>query len=363
MKFGIISKDVIHKFMVKSLTCVGASETHSSKLADNLSMADHRGHYSHGLNRLDMYVRDVKAGSTNVQAEPTVARNKAASALVDGKNLLGPVVGHYSMKLAIEKAKKYGVGMVSANNSNHYGIAGFYSMLAVSKGMIGLSFCNTSPLVIPTRAKHRSLGTNPLSFAAPADANNSTEEAFCLDMATSCVAFGKVELHNLKEASIPSAWGTDAEGLSTSDPSKVIKDGGLHPLGGPELTSGYKGYGLGFMVEALCGILSGANYGPHIRKWQTSSEPPNLGQCFMAIDPEAFAPDFRERMKDLMDHCRKLPPADPNKAVLVPGDPERCHVEYCTKLGGIPYHVSQLKMAEKLAESLNIDPPKYKWKK
>jgi LDH2 family malate/lactate/ureidoglycolate dehydrogenase len=158
-----------------------------------------------------MYVRDIKAGSTNSQSEPVVLKESAATALVDGQNLLGPVVGNFCMELAMRKAKETGIGLVVANRSNHYGIAGYYSMQACAAGLIGLSMTNTSPLSYPTRASTRTFGTNPLTLAAPglADHNN---DSFVLDMATSTVAFGKVELQHRKGLDIPSSWGADSHG-------------------------------------------------------------------------------------------------------------------------------------------------------
>lgn len=219
-----------------------------------------------------MYVRDVKAGTTFSDREPLIVKDSPATALVDGNNLLGPVVGNFCMQLAMNKAKQVGIGMVVANRSNHYGIAGHYSMQALNEKLIGLSFTNTSPLIYPTRSNKRTFGTNPITFAAPGHKNDS----FVLDMATSTVAFGKVEINSRKGEAIPDTWGADVNGKVTTDPEKVMNGGGLLPLGGSEESSGYKGYGLNFMVEVLCGILSGSLYGPHIRTWQTSSGEANL---------------------------------------------------------------------------------------
>jgi LDH2 family malate/lactate/ureidoglycolate dehydrogenase len=143
------------------------------------------------MTKIDMYVRDVKAGSTNSTDEPVVTKESVATALVNGNNTLGPVVGNFCMQLAIQKAKQAGIGMVVANRSNHYGIAGYYSMQALNEKLIGMSFTNTSPLCYPTRAKKRTLGTNPITMAAP----GLNQDSFVLDMATSTVAFGKVRTH------------------------------------------------------------------------------------------------------------------------------------------------------------------------
>jgi len=343
--------------MVRCMETVGTPTDHASSLADVLVEADHRGHYSHGLNRLEMYVKDIRSGLTIHDMEPQVLTDKAATAWVEGNNLLGPVVGKFCMDLAIKKAKEAGIGFVVAKGSNHYGIAGWYSSRACNQGLLGLSMTNTSPVVVPTRAKEGTLGTNPITLAAPAQGSDS----FHLDMSTSTVAFGKVEIYNRRDEAIPDGWGCDKNGIQTHDPKEVLIDGGLLPLGGLETTGGYKGYGLGMMVEVLCGILGGAHYGPNIRHGRqvkkSTGKIADLGQCFMAIDPSSFAPGFTDRMSDLMNTHRNLTPVAGGEAVLVPGDPEKKHIEMCTKRGGIPYHPNQITNAIEIAKGLGISPP------
>ncbi|RXM96824.1 Interferon-induced transmembrane protein 5 [Acipenser ruthenus] len=220
--------------------------------------------------------------------------------------------------------------------SNHYGIAGYYAMQALKQDMIGMSYTNTSPLVVPTRARDCTLGTNPISVAAPANDGDS----FVLDMATSAVALGKVELHHRSGDTIPEGWGCDSHGKLSTDPGKVLSGGGLLPIGGCEATGGYKGYGLGMMVEVFCGILAGSQYSKHIRTWKVTDRVANLGQCFVAINPENFTPGFKDRMSDLLTLHRDLEPAEPGTPVMVPGDPERINIKRCKELGGLSYHIN-----------------------
>jgi len=334
------------------MTAVGTRPKHAHCLATNLVMADYRGHFSHGLNRLDMYVHDVETGITVSNVEPNVIRESAATAYVNGNNLLGPVVGNFCMDAAMTKAKETGIGFVVAKGSNHYGIAGYYSLQAIEKGLLGLSFTNTSPLVLPTRGRKVTLGTNPLTLAAPGKDGDS----FVLDMATSAVALGKIELANVKKEKIPSGWGADSEGKECHDPEKVVSGGGLLPLGGSEVSSGYKGYGLAMLVEIFCGILGGAEFGPNIRRWKDTTRVANLGQCFIAINPDAFAPGFPERMQTLLDICRTTPLAAGETEVLVAGDPERKHMRKCDKEGGIKYHPNQIQLLGELAARLKVAP-------
>ncbi|XP_008282211.1 uncharacterized protein LOC103358850 [Stegastes partitus] len=346
----LISQMEVQGFIERCMKAVGTQPHHARSLAEVLVEGDHRGHYSHGLNRMDMYVKDIQSGICAKDGEPVVMKESAATALVDGKNLLGPVVGNFCMNLAIQKAKEVGIGWVVAHGSNHYGIAGHYAMLALKENMIGMSFTNTSPLVVPTRGKECTLGTNPLSVAAPAAGGDS----FVLDMATSAVALGKIELHDRREDPIPQGWGCDPQGKLTTDPKKVLRGGGLVPIGGNEDTGGYKGYGLGMMVEVFCGILAGAQYSKHVRTWKVTDRVANLGQCFVAINPENFAPGFCDRMSDLLSIQRNMDPADPNFPVLAAGDPERMNMKKCEDLGGIPYHINVVNYMNDCAKKVGV---------
>ncbi|KAJ7358781.1 hypothetical protein OS493_021560 [Desmophyllum pertusum] len=250
----------VQSFVERCMRAVGTDPQHSTALSQVLTEADFRGHFTHGLNRLEVYVRDIKNGVTQPQGEPSIEKEAGATALVNGNNLLGPVVGNFCMELAIKKAKEHGIGWVVCKGSTHFGIAGWYSAQALQHGMIGMSMTNTSPVVVPTRASQSSIGTNPLSVAAPGKAGDS----FLLDMATSGVALGKVEMCHRKETEIPQGWGVNSKGLETVDPKEVFEGGGLLPLGGKEITGGYKGYGLAMMVDVFCGILSGSTFGTNI---------------------------------------------------------------------------------------------------
>ncbi|KAJ3649959.1 hypothetical protein Zmor_021672 [Zophobas morio] len=348
----IVALSDARRFISDCMVAVGTPREYGDILAENLIEADYRGHYSHGMNRLDMYVRDVQGGLCDPKAAPCIIKETPATAWVNGNNGLGAVVGIYCMDLAIEKAKKSGIGMVVVKESNHYGIAGKYSLQAMEQGLLGMSFTNTSPLMAPTRAKGSALGTNPLSLGAPA----ANGDSFVLDMATTAVAVGKIEIQKRKHEPIPEGWAQDESGNITMDAHVAYDAKRLMPLGGPELNSGYKGYGLGVLVEIFCGMLGGSAYGPNIRKWGDSSKKADLGQCFIAIDPGCFAPGFPERLSDFMGFLRNMEPADPAKPVLVPGDPERLHMASVDEAGGVRYVQDQLDTCKSLAESLKVKP-------
>ncbi|KAE9420827.1 hypothetical protein Angca_007218, partial [Angiostrongylus cantonensis] len=314
------------RFIVDCMKMQGVTESHAGQLADVLIEADVRGHYSHGLNRLDMYIGDCVKKVCRLDGTPTILKERAGSAWVDGNNLLGPVVGNFSMDLAVKKAKEAGVGWVVAKGS-------LYCLLYQA-----MSFTNTSPVTYPTRSARPALGTNPLCLGADGTGGDS----FVLDMATTTVAIGKIEIAKRRSEKVPETWGVDKSGRVSTNPEAILDGGGLLPLGGSEVTGGYKGYGLGALVEIFCGILAGSHWGPHIRKWMSASTEADLGQCFIAIDPQAFAPGFHERMQDFINTMRNLPPTDEGLNVEVAGDMERKHIKLVEELGGIPYHPNQI---------------------
>ncbi|XP_060086126.1 uncharacterized oxidoreductase YjmC-like [Ylistrum balloti] len=349
----VVSMAELDRFVVCCMMASGATEESARVMSDLLVTADYRGHYTHGLCRTDVYTADVKNGVTcGGGKEPTIIKETMATALIDGNNLLGPVVGKYAMDVAIQKAKTAGVGIVTVRGSNHFGIAGWYSLRATEQGLLGISMTNSDKVMIPTRAKSRSLGTNPISMTAP----GKDRDNFALDMACTTVAWGKLEMKAMKGEMLPNGWALDKDGKETCDISAV---GGLQPLGGAEESSGYKGYGMAMMIEVLTSVLSGAEMCAFVRKWKTYDKPANLGQCFIAIDPGAFADGFTDRMQNLMDHNRNLEPMEAGRNVFVAGDPERQHMALCDKLKGIPYHPNQIKFLDEIAKRLGVEPLKH----
>uniref|UniRef100_A0A0N5AUT6 Malate/L-lactate dehydrogenase n=1 Tax=Syphacia muris TaxID=451379 RepID=A0A0N5AUT6_9BILA len=352
----------IRNFIVKCLAKYDCNLEHAGQLADTLICADYRGHYSHGISRLYVYVEDIATKSCAASGKPKILKRKGATAWVDGQNLLGPVVGNYCMQLAVDIAKDVGIGWVVVKNSNHFGTCGWYVQRAINNGMLGMVFTNTSPCVFPTRSAEKCIGSNPICMAAPSEDGDS----FFLDMAASTVAYGKVcleVLYNNKDAldgkdkqkygkieledecgveKIPETWGTDCNGEVTVDPKSVLSGGGLQPLGGCEETGGYKGTGLCMMVEILCGILGGAAFGRNIRQWRSTEENADLGHCFIAIDPECFAPGFAHRLHQFLTETRNSKRISDDKPVLVAGDRERMHMTMCDEMGGIVYDKIQL---------------------
>lgn len=349
----VVPKEDVVRFITECLTKSGTTLEDGRTVAHHLMTADYSGHFSHGLNRMQMYVEDIKSKMTDPVAKTKIITDFQAVALVDGNNGLGQVIGKFCMELAMEKAKKFGIGMVAARGSNHYGICGYYTSMAIEQCLIGFTCTNTSPLMAPTRSKSAGLGTNPLSLGMGATGG----DRFVLDMATTAVALGKIELAIRKNEPIPTGWALGTDGKSTTDSEDAYKASLLMPLGGEERNSGYKGYGLGLMVEVLCGILSGSEFGPNIRQWKNKEKIANLGQCFMAINPAAFGSGSEERLAKLLHQLRNLPTAG-DEPVLIAGDKERQAMALVDKQGGITYHPNQLKASKEFAESMGVQPMK-----
>jgi len=353
-EFVTITYDNLLEFTTQCLTNAGSTPENSRIVAQVLVEADLRGITSHGVNRLELYCDEVRRGVVSTTNTPSIINETSAMAMVDGQNCQGAVVGTYCMNLAMEKAKSSGIGWVVARHSNHYGIAGYYPMQAAKKGFFGMCFTNTSPCVYPTRAKKACIGTNPIAVAAP-----THSEPVVLDMATPTVPHGKVEVHYRTGKKVPLGWGVDSNGDPTTDPAKIIFGGGLSPLGGSEETRGYKGYGLGLMVEMMCGIMGNSAFGKNIGQACNPNaihrmEPVNLGQCFIAVDTSKFAPGYADRMQSIVDDLHDLPvAANAIGPVLVPGEKEHIRASHYRKEGiPIPYQV--FKAIEKVGETFAV---------
>jgi LDH2 family malate/lactate/ureidoglycolate dehydrogenase len=261
--------------------------------------------------------------------EEKVVSESATAALIDAGAGLGQPVSYRAMKLAIEKAAAYGTGFVAVRNSNHYGIAGYYAMMALDGDMIGISMTNAAVLVVPTFGRDARLGTNPIAVAAPA----GQERPFVLDMATSTVPRGKLEVYNRQQKPLPGGWATDETGTPTTDAAQVLdnllarRGGGLLPLGGAgELLGGHKGYGLALLVDLLSGVLPGAGYADNIylKTAEGKPLPANVGHFFGALKVEAFRPldEFKATMDDIIRRLKETPKAEGTDRIYIHGEKE-----------------------------------------
>jgi len=284
-----IKVDTLREFTVSVFSKFGVPVDDARIAADVLIAADQRGVDSHGLQRLKRYTDGLKAGVMKPVTLLQIVKETPNTLLISAGDGLGLVAGYRVMQMVIDKALKNNVAFAAVRDSNHYGIAGYYSMMALEHGLIGLSLTNTAPLVVPTHGKDAVLGTNPISIAVPA----GKERPFVLDMATSTVPRGKVEVYGREGKTMPLTWATDELGRATQDIPRVLanwadkKGGGLLPLGGAgEEGGGHKGYGLCLAVDIMCGVLSGSLFGPNT--YPSKESPAKVSHFFGAMRVDAF---------------------------------------------------------------------------
>ncbi len=306
---------------------MGCPDHDAQVVADVLIAAELRGIPSHGLMRVKDYYQMVCLGRINTKPIVKIQYETPSTATVDGDNALGPVAAIKSMVIAIEKAKKAGTGWVATNNSNHFGIAGYYAMMALEHDMIGIALTNANPLVAPTNSTDRLLGTNPIAVAIP----SFKHPAFVADFATTPIARGKLAIKAKKGESIPTGLVQDSTGLPSSDPGILEKGGAIVTLGGDIEHGGHKGYCMSALVDIFSSVISGANFGPFVPPQVAylplleQSVGKGLGHFFGAIRIDAFRPasEFKESMDTWIDTFRNAKNVPNQSAVLIPGDPER----------------------------------------
>lgn len=344
----------VHQKQIEAILIAwGMAAANAAITADILAWADLHGIDSHGISMLPVYDEFRRAGWLNLAAEPSVQRETAVSALIDGGSGLGHVPAYRAMTIAVAKAKAAGLAAVAVHNSSHYGACGYYAKMAADADLIGLTTTTTpGSTVAPTRASKPRLGTDPISFAAPCE----NAEPFLLDMATATVASGRVRNKANEDLPIPPGWVLTRDGKPTTDPKDLLERGGmLTPLGGSPEGASHKGYGLAAMVHILSAALSGARMlvDPADRECPPGKD---IGHFFLALDPSLFR-DPREFRVDVAQFCRELrsiPPVDPQQPVLIAGDPERAHAARRSR-DGIPIAPSLLRQIKDLANAAGAD--------
>ena len=326
-------------FVTRVLQYFDVPEPDAQQAAEVLAAADLRGIDSHGVARLHTYFDMLSLGRINPKPEIRLLRETPSTATVDGDNGLGLVVGPKANRIAIEKAKHCGTGWVSVSNTNHYGIAGYYVLQALQHDLIGWAMTNSTKLVAPLGGRERMLGTNPIAIAFP----GKKHPPVVIDMATTSAAFGKIEMARRMGKDIPYGWAIDAKGHISIDPHDMINGGALLPLGSTRDRGGHKGMCLAMMVDILCCVLSGANWGPFAPPFALRQEIPQrsvgkgIGHFFGAMSIDAFidADEFKNQIDDYIDTIRNTKPAPDTNGPIIPGDPER-QAEQTRLAEGIP---------------------------
>lgn len=337
-------------FIVAAFGQAGLGAGPATVAARMLLNADRRGIDSHGMARLAGFVRRVRAGLIDPDAELTVVNETPATVAFDAHNGLGLILAPQAMVRCVAKAEEMGICLATVRNSNHFGIAGTYALMAAERGLGGMAMTNASPLVVPTFGAEPRLGTNPIAFAVP----TGTSQPLILDMSTSAVAWGKIEIARRAGLPIPPGWGLDADAEPTTDPTKVKM---LLPLGGERTTSGHKGYGLGLMVDVFCGALAGSGWSRQIARSTNTERSAGIGHTFLAWRIDAFRDpaEFQATIDEIIADLRATPIAAGEEAdgVLVPGDPEAA-AERRNRVLGIPVRPAVLNELRALADEIGI---------
>jgi LDH2 family malate/lactate/ureidoglycolate dehydrogenase len=331
--------DVLSEFCARVFQHFGVPLDDAIQAAEVLARADLRGIDSHGVGRMHTYFDMLNLGRINPTPKIRIVRSTPSTATIDGDNGLGLVVGPQANRIAMDMAEKYGTGWVSVCNTNHFGIAGYYALQALERDLIGWAMTNSTKLVAPLWGAERMLGTNPIAIAFP----GKEEPPIVIDMATSAAAYGKIEIARRKGEPIPDGWAIDREGRSNTHPHAMIDGGAMLPLGSERERGGHKGYALAILVDMLCCVLSGANWGPFAPPFALRQEIPKrsvgkgIGHFFGAMRIDGFidVDEFKRQVDEYIRVFRATKPAPGTNGPLIPGDPER-EAEQVRRVHGIP---------------------------
>lgn len=335
----------LESFSREILIHLGLTDEEAGSSAQVLVAADLRGIDSHGVSRLPIYARRLMKGLINPRPERKILSQKGAIGILDADNGMGAPAAIVATRMAMEKAREYGLGGTVVGNTNHFGIAAYYAMLPVEKDMLGMAMTNTSPLMVPFGGQEKILGTNPVAVAVP----GGSYPPVVLDMATTGVARGKLELAKQRGEAIPEGWGVDSRGEPTTDPDKALS-GALLPLGGP------KGSGMAIIIDILCGVLTGSAFGCHIGSlFGDLDRPQGIGNFFLAIDIGFYRDvrDFKREMEEYRNMVKSSRPARGFDEVFMPGEIEQQAFQK-RRVDGIPLGEPLRMELKELAQEIGV---------
>ena len=350
--------DVLKEFCTKAFTQVGFSKKESAIIVDVLLQSDLYGIESHGVQRLVRYHKGIEKGLIKVDAKPEIVFETPISAVIEANEAMGQLVSHQAMSLAIEKAKKSGVGIASVRNSNHFGIAGYYAKMACDQGLIGWATTNSEAIMVPTYGRLAMIGSNPIAMAVPADPYD-----FLFDASTTVVTRGKLEMYNKAGKELPAGWALDKDGKPSTDATDVLKNiiakngGGIMPLGGAsEVLGSHKGYGYGMVCEIFSSILS---QGPTSNYSMTGGKG-QICHGFMAINPAFFgdAEDIKKHFSKYLQELRDSPKAEGATRIYTHGEKELEATERILK-EGIPVNINTIKEMVDMANFVGLNYKEY----
>ena len=349
------SYEELNRFCQDVFESFGFTKEESGIITDVLLTADLYGFESHGMQRMVRYHKGIEKGTIHPKEQPEIVFETPVSAVVDGHNGMGQLISLFAMNKAIEKAKKTGIGIVSVRNSNHFGIAGYYTKMACDQGLLGMSCTNSEAIMVPTLGKQAMLGSNPIAVSMPAE-----PYPFFFDCSTTVVTRGKLEMYNKSGTPLPDGWALDKNGHASNDAPDVLANivskggGGIMPLGGCEEVSGsHKGYGYGMICELFSSILS---LGVTSDQCCTFSDKTGICHGFMAIDPAIFGdPEkIKQHFSDYLEAVRESPKADGKDRIYTHGEKEIL-AEKDRRENGIPVNDNTMVELANLCEYLKLD--------
>src|SRR5437868_5089633 len=338
-----IARERLTAWAIACLEKVGVPHDEARLVAESLVQTSVWGIDSHGVLRLTHYLNRMTKGSIKPAAVPVVTRTGPVTAQVHGEDGLGIVHATLAMEEAIDMARESGAGIVGVGHSSHCGAIGLYTRMAAREGLIGIAMTHSNSVVVPHGGRHKYFGTNPISFAFPRKAG----EPLCLDMATAQVAWNKVLNARIEGRTLEPGLAVDGDGNPTTDPAKAAA--GV-PLGGP--TYGYKGYGLAFVIDLMCGVLNGMTFGRHITgMYEDLDKPRKIGHFMIAIDPARFAGGaaLEAQVDAVIADLRT------QGEILFPGEPELIE-EKERRVKGIPIDTEALKDMNAWSKKLGVPP-------
>ena len=358
MGYQYFKYETLNKFCNDVFVKFGFNKEDSKIISDVLLLSDLYGIESHGMQRMVRYHKGIEKGLIDVNAKWDIVFETPVSCVIDANFGMGQVVGHFAMEKAIQKAKESGIAVVTVRNSNHYGIAGYYSKMACKEGLIGISMTNSEAIMVPTNCRLAMLGSNPLAIAMPAEPVD-----FFFDASTTVVTRGKLEVYNKKGQELPKGWALNAKGQDSSDSTDVLKNilakngGGILPLGGSsELLGGHKGYGYGMLVEIFTSIISMGRTSNVINTEGKS------GTChgFIVINPDIFGDRqaIKEKLSGFLQELREAPKAEGSPRIYTHGEKEIEATEKMLK-DGIPVNENTLVELKDVCDYLNIEMKDY----
>jgi len=357
-KFIRYTYEQLNTFCMDAFVKFGFNKDEARIITDVLLLSDLYGIESHGMQRLVRYHKGIEKGLIKIDAKPEIVHETPVSAVIDAHDSMGQLVSHQAMSLAIEKAKKTGMAIVSVRNSNHFGIAGYYAKMACDQGLMGMAMTNSEAIMVPTFARMAMIGSNPIAVSLPAD-----PYPFFFDASTTVVTRGKLEVYNKMEKPLPEGWALNKDGHPSSDAKDVLKNivakngGGIMPLGGNGETLGsHKGYGYGMLCEIFCSVFSQGTPSSHVNVGGKS------GTChgFMAVDPNVFgdAEAIKAHFSAYLQELRDAPKADGQTRIYTHGEKEVA--AYSDRMAnGIDVNINTVAEMADMAKYLGMDVEKY----